>query len=102
MKVAIDLTAAPERITGAGVYMVNLVRALDMLPEAAGTVVFAPTRVLDQLRLSRESLECVPVNLRGRGSRLLWEQISLPRRLRQHKIDLLHSPHYTAPLISKV
>src|SRR6476646_3211981 len=102
MRVALDLTAAPERIVGAGVYMVNLARALNRLPVAAGTVVFAAPALLEQLQVSNGSIECVPVQHRGRASRLLWEQVWLPRLLSQHLVDVLHSPHYTAPLLSSV
>src|SRR6185437_804371 len=35
---------------------------------------------------------------RARGARLIWEQTVLPRRARQLGLDVLHSPHYTAPL----
>src|SRR5262249_49951632 len=34
----------------------------------------------------------------GRGTRLAWEQIGLPRQVRAHRLDVLHSPHYTMPL----
>jgi glycosyltransferase involved in cell wall biosynthesis len=37
--------------------------------------------------------------MRTRPGRLAWEQIGLPRLLRRINADLLHSPHYTMPLV---
>jgi glycosyltransferase involved in cell wall biosynthesis len=34
--------------------------------------------------------------------RLVWEQIAFPHLIRQMKLDLLHSPHYTLPLFCPV
>ena len=34
----------------------------------------------------------------GRGARLAWEQVGLPRQVRALRLDVLHSPHYTMPL----
>jgi len=33
--------------------------------------------------------------------RILWQQALLPRRLRRDRIDLLHAPAYTAPLLAR-
>ncbi|MGN6427690.1 MAG: glycosyltransferase family 4 protein [Leifsonia sp.] len=40
--------------------------------------------------------------LRARPMRMLWEQIALPRMLREVRPDVLHSPHYSFPLVGNV
>ena len=36
--------------------------------------------------------------LRARPVRMLWEQLQLPGIARRHKVDMVHSPHYSYPL----
>jgi len=85
MRVAFDLTAVPRQITGAGVYITELAAAL----RRGGAV------DLDEVRGGGSMLANRPV-------RLAWEQTALPWRLRRRQPDLLHSPHYTMPLLSPV
>ncbi|GAA1439892.1 glycosyltransferase family 4 protein [Leifsonia poae] len=37
--------------------------------------------------------------LRARPLRMLWEQFVLPLRAVRHRIDVIHSPHYSYPLL---
>jgi glycosyltransferase involved in cell wall biosynthesis len=45
-------------------------------------------------------MSLVPVALTTRLQRLLWEQLVLPSLLRRLRIDVLHSPHFTAPIVT--
>src|SRR4051794_26634416 len=99
MRGALDLTSVPKRMAGAGVYMVNLARALAARSTEDELVFFGTSAVLESLEVDSRHVTLVPVTFGSRGSRLLWEQTTLPRSLARHRVDLLHSPHYTAPLL---
>jgi len=78
VRVAVDVTAIPEQVTGAGVYVLE---------------------VLEALR-ARTDVEVVPVRrggLSARPVRLAWEQAVAPFVVRD--ADVWHGPHYTMPLL---
>lgn len=80
MRVAIDVTAIPEKVTGAGVYVLE---------------------VLDALR-SRSDVDVVAVRRRGlsaRPVRLAWEQAVAP--FVERDADVWHGPHYTMPALRR-
>ena len=41
-----------------------------------------------------------PIKASFRPARVLWEQFILPFQAKKHKVELLHSPGYTAPLLA--
>jgi glycosyltransferase involved in cell wall biosynthesis len=41
----------------------------------------------------------VSISKKTRSQRLLWEQLILPSSIKKLHIDVLHSPHYTIPLL---
>jgi glycosyltransferase involved in cell wall biosynthesis len=43
-----------------------------------------------------------PARLRSRPMRLLWEQLGLPRLAKRLGCTVIHSPHYTFPLLGRV
>jgi glycosyltransferase involved in cell wall biosynthesis len=97
MRIGIDATALPRRLTGAGNYIVQLTRALQDVDPANEYVVFAkPPHA--ELFQARGQLHVVQVALATRMFRIGWEQLALPFIVRQQQLDLLHSPHYTMPL----
>jgi len=100
MRVGIDATAVPMQRTGAGNYIVNLVRTVGQVDTANEYVVFgqsahesdlSPNGGLPNVRFIRQDFP-------GRAARLAWEQVGLPRQVRALRLDVLHSPHYTMPL----
>lgn len=97
VRVAIDVTAIPDRLTGVGRGIVDLVRELSTRTDDLELFLFA--RQHD----NRRWLEWAPtVRLQAvaperRPLRLLWEQTALPLLLRRLKIDVHHGPHYTMP-----
>jgi len=101
IRVALDLTAVPENVAGAGVYMLNLARALSRHDGPADFVLFAPEHALTRLGIESPRVRQIPVRLPGRAARLVWEQTRLPRLLSDYEADILHSPHYTAPLMAR-
>jgi glycosyltransferase involved in cell wall biosynthesis len=96
--VLIDATAVPADRGGVGRYVDSLVAALDL----AGTplsVVCQPRDAVLYDGLAPHS-RIVPATdaVATRTARLTWEQTTLPWLARRLAVDVLHSPHYTAPL----
>ena len=96
--VLLDATAVPADRGGVGRYVDSLVAALD----SAGTrlaVVCQPRDAELYTGLAPNS-RIVPATeaVATRTARLTWEQTTLPRLVRRLNVDVLHSPHYTAPL----
>jgi glycosyltransferase involved in cell wall biosynthesis len=103
MRIAVDATALPVRPGGAGYYIINLIRSLLDLNSGHDFFIFShPTkRHLFNLPSAQEKY-LVNVPELNRGLRLVWEQTLLPQLLAQLKIDVLHSPHYTMPLMAHI
>lgn len=83
MRIAIDMRAMPR--TGIGNYSRIL---LDELPRVYSDISTVP--VYDGMELSRQSSLSKIFSLRIK--RLAWEQIDLPKVLKEHNIDILHNP----------
>ncbi len=97
-RVLVDATAVPADRGGVGRYVDNLVGALD----AAGADLTVACQVVDAERYAKQapSVTVVPApsSIAGRGARLAWEQVGLPRVARRVRADVVHSPHYTLPV----
>ena len=98
LRVGIDATALPPQPVGAGNYMIQLIRALVGIESDFDYVVFAhPTgQTLIDIP-EQKGFHWVIVPDHKPAVRLVWEQTGFPRLIRQEKIDLLHSLHYTRP-----
>jgi glycosyltransferase involved in cell wall biosynthesis len=98
--VLVDATALPENRGGVGRYVDELVRRLPAL----GIEVYAACQLRDADRyatwLGVERVEVAPRWAGSPAPRLLWEQEGLPLLARRVRPDVLHSPHYTMPLIT--
>lgn len=97
MRLAVDATALPPQLGGAGNYILRLVDSLAALGLDDRLFVFVKREDVDRFAGWSGTTEPVPVTLGTRGARLAWEQTGLPLALRRLRIDLLHSPHYTLP-----
>ena len=97
MRLAVDVSAVPARPLGAGVYTVNLVRALAALGEADLHLV---ARRDDTRRWAEAAPDatCHLVVPGARPARLAWEQTRAAGLAARHGIDVWHGPHYTLPL----
>jgi glycosyltransferase involved in cell wall biosynthesis len=100
MKIGIDATALPQEPVGAGVYIINLLRALGDLNTGYELVVFLHENARNYLEMD-ETTNILQVVLpeKNPALRLVWEQIMLPKLVKRYKIDLLHSLHYTSPFL---
>ena len=103
IKVGIDVSAVPPNPTGAGRYVIELVRAL----ERRGNVGLAlQSRKSDRDRWEAlfpdAAAEIEAVVPDSRFMRLAWEQVAAPRRVDRWGVDVYHGPHYTIPEVAKL
>jgi glycosyltransferase involved in cell wall biosynthesis len=97
MRLALDVSAVPARPVGAGVYTVNLVRALAALGEADLHLV---ARRGDGERWAAVAPDaaCHAVVPGPRPARLVWEQARASALAAGAGAEVWHGPHYTLPL----
>jgi glycosyltransferase involved in cell wall biosynthesis len=99
MRIGIDATALPARPVGAGNYIIELIRHLELLNGADEFVVFAQPHGRDLIDVpARPGFEWVMIPERHPAQRLIWEQTGFPRLVARARLDLLHSLHYTRPM----
>ena len=101
-RVLLDATAVPENRGGVGRYVDQLLPALDA--RGADVVVVCQQRDAEyygKIAASADILTAPEATTR-RPVRLLWEQTSLPALAERVGADVLHCPHYTMPLRSRV
>ena len=84
MRIAIDARELQGKPTGVGRYLSEILAAWKDLPAAA----------------AHELILCAPGPQEGGGTR--WEQLTLPRLVRETRADVLFSPGYTGPIFSPV
>jgi glycosyltransferase involved in cell wall biosynthesis len=94
--VLLDVSAVPSRPVGAGVYTIQIARALDAHPEID---LLLAARSDDEQRwsvIAPRSTVAAEVPAR-RPQRILWEQTKAPKLAKRMNADLWHGPHYTMP-----
>lgn len=94
MTVALDVTAIPPQLTGAGVYVARLV---DALAQRGDVDLVLITRKDDAARWAGKG-KVHAVAPGSRPARLVWEQTSAPAVARRIGASVWHGPHYTMPL----
>jgi glycosyltransferase involved in cell wall biosynthesis len=100
LRIGFDATALPPNPVGAGTYTIELVRALIDIAPQYQWVIFAQPTGKELLALPEDpALEWVIASEKPPFLRLLWEQTVLPLLAKQTRLDILHSPHYTRPLL---
>jgi glycosyltransferase involved in cell wall biosynthesis len=100
MRIGIDATALPPNPVGAGNYIIRLVRALAALETEHQFIIFAQRsggELIGELPPQRARWVAVPDQ--SPAIRLLWEQVRLPVLAKRSEVDILHSLHYTRPLV---
>jgi glycosyltransferase involved in cell wall biosynthesis len=95
VKVALDVSAAPRRLAGAGRYIYELARRLP----SAGVETTLVCRRNDSARWAEWSpgASIAPVVPTARVSRLVYEAWSLGASDAARNADVWHGPHYTMP-----
>jgi glycosyltransferase involved in cell wall biosynthesis len=95
VRVALDVSAVPDRPAGGGRYVLELATALSGRDDTELTVVARRGDGTRWRALPRTGVvERAPAR---RPVRLAWEQAALPRVLRGLAVDVHHGPHYTMP-----
>ena len=90
IRVFFNASALPARPAGAGIYTLELARALDRHPEVV-LIAAAP----EPYRLARSTTRpSFP-----RPARPLWEWRGLPGELRRQRPDVYHGPHFFVPKV---
>jgi glycosyltransferase involved in cell wall biosynthesis len=95
MKVALDVSAVPARLAGAGRYIAELARRLPSL----GVTTTLVTRRDDTTRWEAMSPNSViaPIVPSARAPRLFYEAWSLGTSAAARQAQVWHAPHYTMP-----
>lgn len=89
-----------EHLGGSWAYTANLVSRLTRLPSAHEFLIMTNRESVDRLDCdaARAKKVVVDLNVNSRIRRVAWEQISLPRIVKQQGIDLVHSTGNVLPL----
>ncbi|WP_150306938.1 glycosyltransferase family 4 protein [Planctomonas psychrotolerans] len=99
MRVLVDATSLPPTRGGVARYLAGLLSGLS----DAGVRVRVAVKAEDVAWLREQApghrFVRVPSAVSRRPVRLLWEQVGLPLLLLRTRSELLHSPHYTFPLV---
>jgi glycosyltransferase involved in cell wall biosynthesis len=99
LRIAVDASSVPAEPAGAGVYAIELVRALAARDRRDGYALFTAGAWANSIFVGRADWRRERVGAPSGARRLAWEQLRLPRRLDALGIDVLHSTHHTLPLI---
>ena len=97
LRVAVDATAIPPRLTGAGVYAAGLLAQLARRDDLDLVVFAAPGSFA---ALAAPGLRLRPVRAAGLGrpARIGWTQLAAGRRAQRSGAQVLHGLHYELPL----
>ncbi len=101
-RVLIDATAVPPDRGGVGRYVDSLVAALDENGARLTVVCQARDAQLYSRLAPRARIVHTAQSAATRTARLTWEQTTLPGLAHRLAVDVVHSPHYTMPLASRV
>jgi len=99
VRIAIDATSLPPQPAGAGVYAIELVRAMTEHDRHDGYALFARGPWFDEAVAGKRNWRIERVGAASRPARLAWEQLQLSGALDRLGIDVLHSTHHTLPLL---
>ncbi|TFC72407.1 glycosyltransferase family 1 protein [Cryobacterium sp. TMS1-20-1] len=98
--VLIDATCVPRSRGGVGRYVDSVIPALVGL--GAQITVVCQEHDTDLFRASGASVVAAPARVNRVLHRLIWEQTFLPALARRLQIDVIHSPHYTFPVLTRL
>ncbi|WP_353648264.1 glycosyltransferase family 1 protein [Nakamurella sp. A5-74] len=99
LRVLLDATAVPAARGGVGRYVEELAAVLQHEVELV-IACQRRDREVFTARAPRAELAVLPGWADPRPVRLLWEQFGLPLVARRLRVDVIHSPHYTMPLLA--
>jgi glycosyltransferase involved in cell wall biosynthesis len=99
--VLFDATSLPPNWGGVARYIQGVLAGLDELGVSLHVV--AKRADIERLREGAPGHEyhAAPGSLSARPVRFAWEQLGLPRLAQRLGVKVIHSPHYTLPLVSR-
>lgn len=100
VRVLIDASAVPAFRGGVGRYVDELIAHLPHAGMDAVVVCQQRDVELYSASVGRQNIVVLPTWASTPALRLVWEQVGLPRVIRAHHPDIVHSPHYTMPLVN--
>jgi len=103
VKIGINaLFLIPGKVGGSETYLRSLVRALQALPADHEYVLYTNRECAGSFDLVDPRFREVrcPIAATSRPARMAYEQVVLPLHALRDRLDLLHSPGYTAPLVA--
>jgi glycosyltransferase involved in cell wall biosynthesis len=100
VRVLIDATALPPLRGGVGRYVDELIAHLPQVGVDLRVVCQSRDVGLYSTSVGRQNVVVLPAWAVSPSKRLVWEQVGLPRVIRAHHPDIVHSPHYTMPLVN--
>ncbi len=95
MRVALDVSAVPPRVAGAGRYVVELAARLP--GSGVDTTLVTRRRDAERWRTASPRAHVASVVPDGRAARLAYEALVVGRSGTARGVDLWHGPHYTMP-----
>jgi glycosyltransferase involved in cell wall biosynthesis len=95
MKVALDVSAVPLKVAGAGRYIVEVARRLPL--RDVDTTLVTRREDVERWRELSPDATLAPLVPRGRVARLATEAVLLGRSPTARASDVWHGPHYTMP-----
>jgi glycosyltransferase involved in cell wall biosynthesis len=102
MRIGINaLFLIPGKVGGSETYLRSLVRALQEVDDTNEYVLYTNVENAGSFELTSPRWREVraPIKATSRVARMAWEQAVLPLQTMRDRIDVLHSPGYTAPLV---
>lgn len=88
-----------DQADGLGIYARHLLQHLVRLDSGSRYVVFLASAAASDLFAGQDNVE---VRVLPARSRLLWDQILVPRAARRLGVDLLFNPKFSLPLFSRI
>ena len=98
VRVLIDATALPPFRGGVGRYVDELIAHLPQVGVDVAVVCQQRDVELYSASVGWQNIAVLPAWASSPSQRLVWEQVGLPRVIRAHRPDVMHSPHYTMPV----
>src|SRR3989344_4562077 len=103
MNIAINTLSLNRTKVGMGNYICNLVNNLAKIDKKNNYYIFVSERNKGFFNIDQDNFKIINLGKSvTRGlNRFLWEQFSLPKYLKKNRIDVLHSPGFVLPFLSR-
>lgn len=103
MRIAINTLSLNKTKAGMGNYIYHLIHNLALLDKKNHYHIFVSDRNKKFFKLKQENFRVINIGkiVTKKCARLIWEQLFLPAYIKKHRIDILHSPGFVLPFLSR-